>query len=1054
MIRQLRALLVSIFFLSLCSLGFAQSAQIQGQVSDSSGAVIPKAAVRVVNQQTGTERRVVTNGSGLYSVPGLDPSVYKIFVQASGFSTAVSTSITLNVAQNAVLNFKLEVGSEAQTVTVDGSGLAINTTDASVSIVVDRKFVENMPLNGRSFQDLISMTPGVVTQSPQTSQSTGYNGDFSVNGQRTESNYYTIDGVAANTGAGNGYGQGQAGSGGTLAGSTALGTTQSLISVDSLQEFRVSSSTYSAEYGRSPGGQFSFATRSGTSAIHGSAFDYLRNNVFDANDWFNDHYDVTRPALRQNDFGGTLGGFVWLPHIYNGRGKTFFFVSYEGLRLTLPQAASLQYVPSISLRQSASSVLTPILNAFPMPTGAEATIACNGTTYVCPTGSPIGTPVPSGLSVFTGASTLPSRIDSTSVRIDHTLSSKMSIFFRYGYTPSQTSSRTLSALTQAMFDSSSYTFGATNQFSSKVSNILRVEYAHANNALGGKLDAFGGATPIDLAAAMGAVGYSRPYPIMFINIAGVGSSQLAISPSSNVSKQWNAVDSLDYSVGKHQFKFGFDYRRIASPLNPAAPLLEGYYASRQSMVTNQALAVVTENFLASEPIFKQFAAFAEDEWHLLPSLTLSLGARWEVNPPPSEANGNDAFTLLGNLSKPSSLSLAPRGTPLWRTTWLNVAPRLGAAWLAHSSTGWETVVRAGGGVFFDTSDELGARGYSGLGFTAQKYAYGVGLPVTAAQLELTPSTTAPYTSAPVYAYPSHLQLPYTLEWNVSLQQALGKAQAITISYVGSNGRRLAGWQQFSLSALNPNFGTVYYTPGGITSNYQALQVQFQRSVAKGIQAMGSYTWSHSIDVGSAATSLPVKRGNSDFDVRNNFSGGLSWDLPNDQRNRITKTLTSGWGLDGRLIARTGFPLTVGGTLLVDSGTGSLYASGVNLVAGQPLYLYGPQYPGGRSVNKAALLATGNNIGNEPRNYVRGFGATQVNIALRREFHVREQARFQFRAESFNVLNHPNFGIVDTTLTDSTFGQATKMLNQSLGTMAAQYQQGGPRSLQFALKFLF
>ena len=157
MIRQLRALLASIFFLSLCSFGLAQSAQIQGQVSDSSGAVISKATVRIVNQLTGTERKVATNRSGQYDVPGLDPSVYKIFVQAPGFSTAMSTPITLNVAQNAVLDFKMQVGSEAQSVTVDGSGAQLNTTDASVGTVIDRKFVENIPLNGRSFQDLISI---------------------------------------------------------------------------------------------------------------------------------------------------------------------------------------------------------------------------------------------------------------------------------------------------------------------------------------------------------------------------------------------------------------------------------------------------------------------------------------------------------------------------------------------------------------------------------------------------------------------------------------------------------------------------------------------------------------------------------------------------------------------------------------------------------------------------------------------------------------------------------------------------------------------------------
>ncbi len=284
MIRQLRALLVSFSALSLCSLALAQNAQIQGQVADSSGAFIPEAQVRVTDLRTGNERNVKTNGSGEYSVPGLEPGLYKIFVQASGFSTVASTAIDLSVAQNAVLDFKLRIGVATETVAVSSSELSINTTDGSVSTVINRDFVENIPLTGRSFQDLISMTPGVVTQSPQAGSSLGNNGDFSVNGQRTESNYYTVDGVSANGNPGNGNGGSGPGLSGSLSSSTALGTTQSLTSVDSLQEFRVQGSTYSAEYGRSPGGQFSLVTRSGDKQFHGTVYEYLRNNYFDAND--------------------------------------------------------------------------------------------------------------------------------------------------------------------------------------------------------------------------------------------------------------------------------------------------------------------------------------------------------------------------------------------------------------------------------------------------------------------------------------------------------------------------------------------------------------------------------------------------------------------------------------------------------------------------------------------------------------------------------------------------------------------------------------------------
>jgi carboxypeptidase family protein/TonB-dependent receptor-like protein len=1031
-------------------------ATVSGQVVDTSGRIITNADIEILNESTGIRYPSKTNSSGIYSVSILPPGHYRIQVSKTGFKTLIKPGIVLNVQSAMALNFTLPVGAVSESVTVEAGSSMLNTTDASVSTVIDRKFVQNIPLNGRSFQDLISMTPGVVTQSPQSASSLGFNGDFSVNGQRTESNYYTVDGVSGNTSAGNGFGGGQAGTGGGLPGSTALGTTQSLISVDALQEFRVLSSTYSAEFGRTPGGQFSFATRSGANSFHGSAFDYLRNNYFDANDWFNDLFRIAQPALRQNDFGGTIGGPVWIPTLYNGRDKTFFFISYEGLRLAQPQAASLLYVPSTNLRASAPSALQPILNAYPLPTGPEVQVACNGTRNVCPPGSPVGTLVPSGLSPFIDAFSLPADINSTSVRIDHIFFPKLTMFFRYGDTPSKSSTRDFSSLTENHFNTRTYTIGATSQFSNRMSNDFRLGFAQSLSAVSSAVDAFGGATPVDLAEAFGAGGHPYAEPFMFIFLPGVGRSNLAVPNSSNVSHQWNTTDTFNFSFGRHQLKFGIDYRHINSPLNPSSPLLEAIYESRQSLLTNQVTILDLVNSVGSEPVFNKTAAFAQDEWHITPSLNLSLGLRWEINPPPHDAHGNDAYTLLGSLGDPGSLKLAPQGTPLWKTTYYNLAPRLGLAWQAHMTPGWETVIRTGGGVFFDTDNQLATQGYSGgIGFSAVSVLSRVPLPVTEAQLDFSPSTSAPYTSSAIYAFPPHLQLPYTLQWNLSIQQAMGRQQAFTLSYVGSNGRRLIAEQELFLSALNPNFGTVLFTPSGGTSNYQALQAQFQRSVTHGVQALASYTWSHSIDLGSAATALPLERGNSDFDVRNNFSGGLSWDLPDMTRGRIVGAILSHWGLDGRLTARSGFPVTLNGNLLTDPATGNQFYSGVDLVPGQPIYRYGSLYPGGRSLNPSAFsVPTGNNSGDSPRNFARGFGATQVNLSARREFQLRDRLALQFRAEAFNLLNHPNFGLIDATLTDATFGQATQMLNQSLGTVASQYQQGGPRSMQFALKATF
>src|SRR6266699_3183819 len=341
--RPLRRLIHSIVILlsSLLALAHVSPAQtevasVSGTIVDRSGGLVPSVQVTVINTDTNEKYETKTNNAGVYNVPSVKPGHYRILVTKPGFKQIDLRDVTLNVQDSVNRNFTLDLGGVSETVIVNaGDALNINTTDASVSTVVDQTYVKNMPLNGRSFQDLILLTPGTVTQTPQNiAGSLGRTGEFSVNGQRPESNYYTVDGASANVGAAAGFSLiSNSGASGSLAASTALGTTQALVSVDALQEFRVQSSTYSAEYGRNSGGQFAFETKSGSNQWHGTAYDYLRNDAFDANNWFNNYFGVKGAALRQNDFGGTLGGPIRIPRMYNGKDKTFLFVSFEGLRL-------------------------------------------------------------------------------------------------------------------------------------------------------------------------------------------------------------------------------------------------------------------------------------------------------------------------------------------------------------------------------------------------------------------------------------------------------------------------------------------------------------------------------------------------------------------------------------------------------------------------------------------------------------------------------------------------------------------------------------------------
>src|ERR1700756_5430139 len=402
-------------FLAVLALSFypwalhAQStnASLTGRVTDPSKATIAEAKVAAVNTGTNFRYESTTNTAGEYALANLLPGTYRIEVEKSGFKKLIRPEVILHVQDTLAIDFEMAVGSVSDTVTVQAGAPLVNTTSATVSAVVDQTFVENMPLNGRSFQTLILLTPGVVV----TATAFDDQGQFSVNGQRADANYFTVDGVSANFGV-TGYPPLVQAAGGALPALTALGGTNSLVSMDAMQEFRVQTSSFAPEFGRTPGGQISILTRSGSNHFHGTAFEYFRNDVLDANDWFSNRDHLPKPAARQNDFGGVFGGPIL-------KDKTFFFFSYEGLRLRQP-ATQETVVPDTASRQKAPSTMQPYLNAYPVPNGAE---------------------LGSGTAQFNGSYSNPSSLDAYSIRIDHAINSKLSIFGRYTNSPSQTKVR-------------------------------------------------------------------------------------------------------------------------------------------------------------------------------------------------------------------------------------------------------------------------------------------------------------------------------------------------------------------------------------------------------------------------------------------------------------------------------------------------------------------------------------------------------------------------------------------------------------------------------------
>jgi hypothetical protein len=1049
LIQRTRLLLSLLLCLATPGRGQMNTATVMGVVQDSSKSSIPDAKLKLVNIQTGSENDTTTNTEGSFLLPAVIPGNYTLQIERKGFATTQLTGLVLSVGDSRNLLIRLKVGSIRESVTVDASGLTLNTTDGSVSTVVDRSFVANVPLNGRSFQDLISMTPGIVTQSPQAAgQGSGTQGDFSVNGQQPQSNSFFVDGVAANVNSGLTSGNSRLTGTGSVAGTTALGTTQSLVSVDALQEFRVLSSTYSAEYGRTPGGQFTFLTRAGSSTPHGSLYDYFRHYTLDAADWFAGYEGGNSSAApyNQNDFGGTLGAPLVLPGYYDGTDKTFLFFSYEGLYLSQPTPQTYAYTPNYVLTQEAPAALVPLWGTFP-----NVFFSFNDS-------------IPPGLSRVTIPEyALPAHVNSTSLRLDHTFTPKLNAFFRYGDTPSYSQTRQLSSLTANQVNLHTFTLGSAFQVSANRSNDVRLGYSGNNSTTDTQThtDSNPDYSAANLNQVLGLPGFNGAAQAQaYIHINGFGDTESFKGESNAHFREWNVRDNFSLQAGNHLFKFGIDERRIASTENPSALSVQADFFDVQSLLDNRASYVVVTRSSPERPRLNQFSAFAQDEWRASQALTLSLGLRWEVNPPPHGA-GAAPYALRGNVQSPETLTLDPRGTPLWHTSWYNLAPRLGAAWLLDATPGKELIIRSGAGVFFDTGNQPALRAFHGLGFqSSASYAH-VPLPATSAQIDFVPQVTNPYSNTSAFVFPRHLQLPYSVQWNIGIEKALGSNQTATLSYVGASGRRLLQEQRRNVTDANPLFGDVSWFPGGLTSNYEALQAKFQRALGRGVEALASYTFAHSFDYGSTDPAFPLTYGTSDLDVRQNLEAALSWALPKPTGRNWVNKLVGKWAVDGRLLARTGFPVNPEGNFLFDPITATPYYSGVNLAAGRSLYLQGHSYPGhrifnggGDVVDPAFSPPNGTDPGNAPRNLLRGFSAIQTNVAARRDFALHDNLHMQVEAETFNIFNHPNFGYIDPYLPDALFGQATKLLNESFGNTGALYQQGGPRSTQFSIKLIF
>jgi hypothetical protein len=1132
-------------------------------------------------------------------------------VDKPGFQHLVQGNLTLHVGDRVQMNLALAVGSTKETVTVQGNPELLNTNDASVSTVIGRQTVENMPLNGRSFQSLLDLMPGVNSINPMSvtpGNVQNAQGQFTVNGQRADANYFIVDGVGANTGVSSGGLLGQGGTG-SLPGTTALGGFNGLVSIDALEEFRITTSSFAPEYGRTPGGEVLLLTRSGSNSFHGDIFDYFRNTLLDANDWFLNRAGLLRGAVHQNDFGGVLGGPIV-------KDKLFFFLSYEGLRLTNAQpgtsytftqdARVLAEHAVNSLSPAYSGYMAQILNAYPLPTHDPS----KGDGSTC-------TSVTTCIAPFTAAFPNTSQLDSGSARIDYALNSKMNLFARYVDSPSSTLAKgSLGTInnTDITLKSTFGTVGLSAAISPSMNNDFRVNYT--NTGLKESLTApsfTGSLASLFPSGFAQPSGYSPDNMLLTFNFLGLGVPSLSLGPSAanNRQGQFNLVDTFTKVTGTHTLKFGLDFRLTDPTVNEAPFDFEAdFYSSLTpasclvgtpgppvggsgppggsgspgvtgppgvsgpsggsgppavplpQFICGKAADTIIQRNTEQKFQFVNWSLFAQDTWKIAPRLTITYGVRYEINPPPVSRNGRPLFSLTDFdpakcTETPSfipgtticNVGIAPLGTPPYPTRWGDVAPRAGFAYQMSQAANWASVLRAGFGVFYDTgqdaaSSTLGpfspSTGYipsiSGLianpacsssssnpGFTSTSTSF-IQFPLTSAgcvtpppiQTKIGPSS--PYTNVAQAAAPN-LKLPYTYEFNVSMQQALGSHQGLTVSYVGAVGNDLIGAIPMIGVAklgiptvvvpLSPTFPTFLVVFGNYaSSNYNALQAQFQRQFSNGLAANASYTWGHSLDDASnfnAGSVFPFSANysSSDFDIRQTFAASLVYDAPTPfKSSRLSRAVLGHWSIDPIFHFQTAPPINPIADLSPSPAETFTVSTRPNVIQGVPVYVYGAacasEYgscPGGFALNNAALdmplgatdaqaLAAGcapgtvvgafcrsgtivsgsqiNAQGNAGRNSLRGFPLEQLDLDVHRDFPIGERIRLRFEGDIFNVFNHPNFASPNAVLTDNSFGTSQSLMNSSFGSGNAAtgggynslYTMGGPRAVQLAVKIIF
>jgi hypothetical protein len=1067
------------------------SASLAGVVTDTSGARIPAAAINVKNVETGAIRSTVSDDAGRYQVLALPVGEYEIRASKTGFQEQVRSGIHLAVGQEAGVDLTLRVGEVKEQVTVKEEAPIVNTTTRDISGLVGERQVKELPLNGRSYDLLLQLNPGIVNFTSQKTGGTGISNsttanNFAVSGNRPQQNIFLLNGVEYSGAAENNMQPG--------------GTSGMLLGVDAVREFNVQRDTYSAELGKHPGGQVIIVTQSGSNQWHGSVYEFLRNNALDAANFFD---QGSAPPFQRNQFGASIGGPIRVDN-------TFVFANYEGFRQNLHQT-SAAFVPDAASRAAAVASVQPLLNLWPT--------------------APAGAPDFNGIALVFSSPLQTIREDFGTVRVDHTFSQKDSLAAVYTVddggdvtaTPLNPYSSDILDLREQVLS-----LEETHVFSPTLLNAARVGYTRAGYFFTGE------PTPGTPAASV--PGFLKGLPVGAVVVGGSAASnpqaQLGLAGSNNGSNLrihrnlYTFEDRVTLTRGRHQFSFGAWFQPFQS--NETIALSQYGQATFASLTTFLQGTIGTFLFdpAPTEMNWRSLfgAWYAEDVIRLNRKLTLSLGFRDEFTTGWNEAHGRAANYTFTN----GVISTQPHiGDSLFTTNngKFLPQPRIGVAWSPFST---KTVLRAGFGMYNDLQDALGYRADQNAPFNP---VYSIPS-LAVSKLPIDPTAAIPATAklVPGGVQPD-MQTPTLISWSLRVEQQLSPNTSLTVGYVGSHGyHELVGVDaneptpvicpaspcpavfptydpsQPTTATNSPNIGFPVgsplagapvpagscYIPVGTPkpnvaiantwtwfsrgdSSYHALQVDVTRRISRGLSVRGVYTWSKTLDDGDSLNqttagnapglvsnpfNLSTDKGLATFDVRNIGVVNAIYELPFGRGKSYASDsagwkngLVGGWSVASIITAQSGFPFTpqlsynpsnTGDTrnpvrpFLNPNFKGSV-------VIGNPSQWFNP----------AAFIAppsTSGFFGNVGRDTYIGSGLATWDFSVLKDTAIRERLSVQFRAEIFNILNRANFNTPNLIV--FTPPTATNLTGLSGTAGAITSTSTTARQVQFGLKLLW